>query len=85
MSTAYYDTNGNVAVIRLDNPPVNALTVQGWYDVADALRAAGKNPEVCVVVLRAEGRGFNVHKYRVFRKAFGDCSSNLSPKIVINR
>ena len=48
-----------IAEIVMDNPPVNALTVQGWFDVADALTAAGRNPEVRVVVLRAEGKGFN--------------------------
>ncbi|MPY78073.1 MAG: enoyl-CoA hydratase family protein [Actinophytocola sp.] len=40
-------------------PPVNALTVQGWYDVAAAVAAAGADPDCHVVVLRAEGRGFN--------------------------
>ena len=53
------EVHGGIAEIIMDSPPVNALTVQGWYDVADALRAAGKNPEICVAVLRAEGRGFN--------------------------
>ena len=48
-----------IAEIVMDNPPVNALGVQGWFDVADALTTAGRNPEVRVVVLRAEGRGFN--------------------------
>jgi enoyl-CoA hydratase len=40
-------------------PPVNALTVQGWYDVASALDEAGADAATKVVVLRAEGRGFN--------------------------
>ena len=48
-----------IAEIVMDNPPVNALGVQGWFDVADALTTSGRNPEVRVVVLRAEGRGFN--------------------------
>lgn len=39
--------------------PVNALPVQGWYDLADAVRAAGRDPEVRCVVLAAAGRGFN--------------------------
>src|SRR5438046_7439369 len=43
----------------MDNPPVNALTVAGWYELADVVTTAGKDPEVKVVVLRAEGRGFN--------------------------
>ena len=48
-----------IRVITMDAPPVNALTVQGWYDVAAALDQAGTDPETKVVVLRAEGRGFN--------------------------
>jgi enoyl-CoA hydratase/carnithine racemase len=47
-----------VTVITIDFPPVNALPVQGWFDLADALRAAGRDPSTHVVVLRAEGRGF---------------------------
>jgi enoyl-CoA hydratase len=48
-----------VAEITMDNPPVNALPVQGWFDLADALTAQGRDPAVRAVVLRAEGRGFN--------------------------
>src|SRR6476646_2017759 len=48
-----------IAEIVMDNPPVNALTVAGWFELADVLTAAGRDPEVRVVVLRAEGRGFN--------------------------
>ncbi len=43
----------------MDNPPVNALTVAGWFVLADVIAALGRNPAVRVVVLRAEGRGFN--------------------------
>ncbi len=49
----------HVRVVTMDSPPVNALTVQGWYDVAAALDEASRDPETHVVVLRAEGRGFN--------------------------
>ncbi|MEU5216886.1 enoyl-CoA hydratase family protein [Streptomyces sp. NPDC020807] len=48
-----------VAVVTVAFPPVNALPVQGWYDLADAVRAAGRDPRVRCVVLTAEGRGFN--------------------------
>ena len=51
-------TDGGVAEIRLDYPPVNALPVQGWFDLAGARAAAGADPAVRVVVLSAEGRGF---------------------------
>lgn len=48
-----------IAVVDVDFPPVNALPVQGWYDLADTLRGAGRDPEVRCVVLTASGRGFN--------------------------
>ncbi|WP_030204898.1 enoyl-CoA hydratase family protein [Streptomyces sp. NRRL S-87] len=48
-----------VAVVTVDFPPVNALPVRGWYELADALRAAGRDPETRCVVLAAAGRGFN--------------------------
>src|ERR1700712_5531997 len=48
-----------VRVVTMDFPPVNALPVQGWYDVAAALDEAGRDLATHVVVLRAEGRGFN--------------------------
>ena len=49
----------HVRVVTMDYPPVNALPVQGWYDVARALDEASKDPATHVVILRAEGRGFN--------------------------
>ena len=48
-----------VAEVILANPPVNALPVAGWFQLADTLVAFGRNPTVRVVVLRADGRGFN--------------------------
>ncbi|WP_067476477.1 enoyl-CoA hydratase family protein [Actinomadura hibisca] len=48
-----------VAEIVVAAPPVNALTVAGWFELAEAVLAAGRDPEVGAVVLRAEGRGFN--------------------------
>src|SRR4051812_35466174 len=51
-------TADHVAAVVIDYPPVNALPVRGWFDLADALTAAGRDPEVHAVVLAAEGRGF---------------------------
>jgi enoyl-CoA hydratase len=48
-----------VAEIVMNNPPVNAMPVAGWYEIAREVTEAGRNQEVRVVVLRAEGRGFN--------------------------
>lgn len=52
-------TTGGIAECVLENPPVNALPAAGWFELAGQLRAAGDDPAVRVVVLRAEGRGFN--------------------------
>src|SRR6476646_9632815 len=51
--------DNGVAEVVVDHPPVNALPVAGWFALADAVRAAGQDPGVRAVVLRAEGRGFN--------------------------
>ncbi len=48
-----------VAEVVIDHPPVNALPVAGWFELADVIRSAGMDPQVRVVVLRAEGRGFS--------------------------
>jgi len=56
--TTVRNDHGIVEVI-LDAPPVNALTVAGWFELADQVTAAGADPTTRVVVLRAEGRGFN--------------------------
>jgi enoyl-CoA hydratase len=58
MITTEIDDAG-IATITMDNPPVNALNVAGWFDLADQLLAAGRNPEVRVVILTATGKGFN--------------------------
>ncbi len=47
-----------VAVVTMEFPPVNALPVRGWFDLADAVTEAGEDPSTHVVVLRAAGRGF---------------------------
>jgi enoyl-CoA hydratase len=48
-----------IRVVTMDFPPVNALPVAGWFELADALDEAGRDMATHVVVLRAEGRGFN--------------------------
>src|ERR671913_1682322 len=48
-----------IRVVTMDHPPVNALPVQGWYDVAAALDDATADQGTKVVILRAEGKGFN--------------------------
>lgn len=48
-----------VAEVVMDHPPVNALTVAGWFELADIVTQTGRNPEVGALILRAEGRGWN--------------------------
>jgi enoyl-CoA hydratase len=48
-----------IAEVVVDVPPVNALSVAGWFELADTITKAGKGEATRVVVLRSEGRGFN--------------------------
>ncbi|MFC9339323.1 enoyl-CoA hydratase family protein [Streptomyces sp. NPDC057020] len=59
MGVSTSEPDDGVAVVTVDFPPVNALPVQGWYDLATTVRTAGADPEVRCVVLTAAGRGFN--------------------------
>ena len=47
-----------IAEVVIDFPPVNALPVQGWLDLATAVNAAGADPATRALILAAEGRGF---------------------------
>src|SRR5688572_25730164 len=49
---------GGIAQVVLDVPPVNALDVAGWFDLAEAITTLGRNPGTRALILRAEGRGF---------------------------
>lgn len=53
------EIENGIASVVMHNPPVNALPVRGWFELAKQVTEAGQNPAVRVVVLRAEGRGFN--------------------------
>ena len=48
-----------IAEVVMNCPPVNALTVAQWFELADTVTAFGRDPKCRVVVLRAEGKGFN--------------------------
>jgi enoyl-CoA hydratase len=58
MGIEVHQSRPGIADVVINVPPVNALDVAAWFALADALLAAGRDPEVRVVVLRAEGRGF---------------------------
>ncbi|MGJ7525413.1 enoyl-CoA hydratase family protein [Variovorax sp. GB1P17] len=50
--------DAGVAELVIDHPPVNALPSAGWHALAARIDRLGNDPEVRVIVLRAEGRGF---------------------------
>jgi enoyl-CoA hydratase len=56
--TTTIDGDG-IADVVMACPPVNALTVAEWFEVAAQVTAAGRDSAVRVVVLRAEGKGYN--------------------------
>jgi enoyl-CoA hydratase len=48
-----------IGEVVIDTPPVNALTVGDVWAIRDAFAEVSANDDVRVVILRAEGRGFN--------------------------
>ena len=55
--SSHVHDNG-VAEVVLNRPPVNALNAEGWNTLAAEIAALGERPEVRVIIVRAEGRGF---------------------------
>ncbi len=49
---------GGIAELVIDKPPVNALDSHEWHALARQIAALGEQPEVRVIVIRGEGRGF---------------------------
>jgi enoyl-CoA hydratase len=50
--------NAGIAELVIAKPPVNALDSQQWQALAEQIEALGADPQVRVIVIRAEGRGF---------------------------
>jgi len=59
MSSVHFEVSGAVAVLRLDNPPVNSLGHELRRSIVDALARAEDDPAVKAVVLIGAGRGFS--------------------------
>ena len=58
MSSADYTSHGAVAVIRLDNPPVNALSASVRKGIAEGLDRAADAESVAAVILTGAGANF---------------------------
>ncbi|MGF6164197.1 enoyl-CoA hydratase [Pseudomonas sp. 2725] len=50
--------DNGIAELVFNRPPVNAFNCQGWADIASEIESLGRNAEVRVILIRAEGRGF---------------------------
>ncbi len=59
MSEANYEARGSVAVITMDNPPVNGLGSALRTGVVDGLRKAVADPAIKAIVLTGAGRAFS--------------------------
>ena len=57
--SARYAVHGNVAVITLDNPPVNGLGFDTRRDIADGVERAQADPAVKAIVLTGAGKAFS--------------------------
>ncbi|MBT8138784.1 MAG: enoyl-CoA hydratase family protein [Gammaproteobacteria bacterium] len=47
-----------IAEVVFNKPPVNAFNSAEWASIASHIAALGENPEVRVIVIRADGKGF---------------------------
>ncbi|MFL1406883.1 3-hydroxyacyl-CoA dehydrogenase NAD-binding domain-containing protein [Marinobacter sp. M1N3S26] len=59
MSTAHYDTNGNVAVIRLDNPPVNGLSLGLRQGIVEGIKKAEQDSAIEAIIITGSDRAFS--------------------------
>jgi enoyl-CoA hydratase len=48
------EVRDHVAEVIMANPPVNALPVAGWFELADTIRGLGRDPEVHALIIAAD-------------------------------
>jgi enoyl-CoA hydratase/carnithine racemase len=53
-----HHVDDGLAEVVIDIPPVNAVDVAGWFELAQVVRSLGEDLATRVLVLAAEGRGF---------------------------
>ena len=59
MSNPFYtNINDGIAELIFNQPPVNAFDSVAWAAIAATLDELGANPDVRVIIIAAEGRGF---------------------------
>ncbi|MDO9262622.1 MAG: 3-hydroxyacyl-CoA dehydrogenase NAD-binding domain-containing protein, partial [Desulfosalsimonadaceae bacterium] len=57
--TAQYQVHGNVAVITLNNPPVNGLGLSTRQGIADGMASANADAAVTAIVITGAGKAFS--------------------------
>ena len=57
--TAQYEVRGDVAVITLDNPPVNGLGLSTRLGIVSGLEQANGDAAVKAIVLTGAGKAFS--------------------------
>jgi 3-hydroxyacyl-CoA dehydrogenase len=76
-----YTREGNVAVITINNPPVNALSPGVPEGIAQGVETAAKDPEVKAIVVIGGGRTFIAG---ADIKEFGKVTSGEKPRFSLN-
>ncbi len=75
-----YARDGNVAVITIDNPPVNALSPGVPEGIVDGIAKAGGDPEVAAIVIVGAGRTFIAG---ADIKEFGKITAGTRPRLTL--
>jgi 3-hydroxyacyl-CoA dehydrogenase len=57
--TAHYQASGNIAVITLDNPPVNGLGLSTRQGIAAAMEQANADKAITAIVITGAGKAFS--------------------------
>lgn len=60
MDYVKFGVEDHIGTVTLAKPPVNAMNLQMYHEIADTFHQINDNPDVWVVVFRAEGRFFSV-------------------------
>ena len=83
MSTSLVDLSrdGNVAIVTINNPPVNALSPGVLEGIRDHIAAAVSDPAIDAIVVIGGGRTFIAG---ADIKEFGKITSGLKPKLSLN-
>ena len=56
VSPVIFKKNGEIAVLTINNPPVNALAKEVRISLASCLESANQDPEILAIVLHGSGR-----------------------------